>query len=735
LAFAPPSTYKNCITLRDEVYSISNPTKNLVSFPEGLKADLRQVSRNTKASKRKGVEIVESRDKLEPEKLNSLLPENKTIVTEKYNSVTDINIESDNDESSSNTDTHDNDDKRDDDSSKKKSFFATKHTSISEITDLLNVLPDNYFEGYNEWLKVGAIIFHELGNNQSSKELFLQHSRRSPRHAQTVAMNDVERVWRSYKAERNGKATKASLYAECKKVDIEMFHTIQKRYVLFDFSRINTTNLAEYFVKRYGDSFIQTKDGSIYYWNGNIWNNIVAHNTMLKMIGKNLFHDLSKLLHESYTQIDDPDTFKTIMKGLLRVQDRKFKVDVEKDILTELPISEIDFDVNSEQWDNLQFRNGVLMLDKITIHANTHEINLGKAFRKRVKEDYVSMTLPYNFAKPRIENIERVHEIFRQIQPEKDQRDFQFGWLAYCLTGQTGEQVFKVNIGYSAANGKSTEQKIHKECASIYTHKLHKTTFNENNPKQHKQLGHLITKPVRCAFIEEIDRQKMDTEAIKDSVDGYELTVEIMYGTTETKAIQMKLSICTNRDLNANVDKGFLRRGLLQYYESQFLSNPDPTVGNQFPIVKDVHNQFREDDDLKRAYLWVLLPYVVQFYAKGLHIPCFAKTQFNSIAEEYDQIKTALFDVCEIGTKHDKIFKDDLVEKLSEKLNKNMNWTQLLPEMKRMGYKYDRQARIASLCGKSSCKGVIYGLKWNADILDTYKFVSKVHNDDEIKIF
>ena len=48
-------------------------------------------------------------------------------------------------------------------------------------------------------------------------------------------------------------------------------------------------------------------------------------------------------------------------------------------------------------------------------------------------------------------------------------------------------QKGKMNIGYSASNGKSTELKIHDIVFPIYTTKLDKRTSNERFEKQHKQ--------------------------------------------------------------------------------------------------------------------------------------------------------------------------------------------------------------------------------------------------------
>jgi hypothetical protein len=74
-------------------------------------------------------------------------------------------------------------------------------------------------------------------------------------------------------------------------------------------------------------------------------------------------------------------------------------------------------------------------------------------------------------------------------------------------------------------------------------------------------------------------------------------------------------------------------------------------------------------------------------------------------------IKKAVQECCEQGDKSDKIWKNDLMDKLNAKFDTSMTWREILPEMKRLGYKYMKSQRTTSLSGTVSCRGVIVGLK------------------------
>jgi phage/plasmid-associated DNA primase len=131
--------------------------------------------------------------------------------------------------------------------------------------------------------------------------------------------------------------------------------------------------------------------------------------------------------------------------------------------------------------------------------------------------------------------------------------------------------MMKMNLGPTAANGKSTELKIHDAAFPIYTTKLDRRTVDVKFEKRHKQYLELIRKPRRLVYIEELDRVSIDADELKDFVDGNKLSVEILYGTKEVGKIQCKLVTTSNKDPNISSDEGVRRRIKCQIYSSRFL--------------------------------------------------------------------------------------------------------------------------------------------------------------------
>jgi hypothetical protein len=251
---------------------------------------------------------------------------------------------------------------------------------------------------------------------------------------------------------------------------------------------------------------------------------------------------------------------KEILKYVMKLKTMKFINEVVKQIQSILKqkIQYVEFDTSEVQYYNVHFKNG---------------------------------------------------QFFEKLQPDENQRKFTLGFLAYCLSGDTSEQIFKINIGYSASNGKSTELKIHDKVFPIYTTKLEKDTFMLGNTKRHKSISCCLKQPIRLAYIEELQQKKLDSEFLKDWVDGNKITNEVLYGYTESKKIQAKLMTCSNKDLKVDSDKGVLRRGKVQFYNSQFLDIlEDDFMNHKYKKVNNFEKIF-DEVEYKNAYFHLLLGY------------------------------------------------------------------------------------------------------------------------------
>jgi phage/plasmid-associated DNA primase len=226
-----------------------------------------------------------------------------------------------------------------------------------------------------------------------------------------------------------------------------------------------------------------------------------------------------------------------------------------------------------------------------------------------------------------------VFDFFKKIQPDEAQRRFTLSYLAYCITGNTNKQVFKMNIGHTASNGKSTEMCIHEKCFEIYTEKADSRVLQLGFDKRHKFLDSLVTKPIRLLYFEELPKgKKLDVEFVKDFVDGEKLNLEKMFGTKDDVKLQTKIMSASNHDFSCDTDAGIIRRGRIQYYNSRFVDENADEENHIYLKEEGFKNRFN-DVEYKNAYFHLLLNYVDKLY-----IPSKNKDDFKEKAEEGDDI-------------------------------------------------------------------------------------------------
>jgi len=363
--------------------------------------------------------------------------------------------------------------------------------------------------------------------------------------------------------------------------------------------------------------------------------------------------------------------------------------------------NDIEFDVGVDNYFNIHFKNGVYDLKM-------------KKFRSRIQTDYVTTFLDYNFIE--IEDIsqniqDEVYDFFKKVQPDEEQRNFTLGYLAYCITGDATKQIFKMNIGHTASNGKSTELSIHEKCFNIYTEKLDNRVLLTGFEKRHKHLINLVKQPIRLVYFEEMPKgKKLDVPFIKDFVDGKKMDCEIMFGTKEKFKIQAKIMSVSNHDFECDTDEGILRRGRVQKYTSKFVDKSE--INNHIHFYEKIEGFENRFDDIlyKNAYFHLLLKYI-----NNLTIPEKNKDEFKKTAEENDTILNDLLENFEITNNHLNTIGRNEIDKLSNHNKDKFN--EYKSKLQSKGCKWESQKKYSIkvlINGKEETKqkgGVFTGLK------------------------
>jgi hypothetical protein len=593
------------------------------------------------------------------------------------------------------------------------------------IYEIIENISNYYIEDYNSWWRIVTAMY----NSKVPKDFAKKISKKTSNYNEMSFNN----VWDN--ANKYDKLTRGTLNHYSRLSNQEKYYMIlakeKKNFIGYG----TEMDIARLLLELIGDDFRYSKEKLYYYFKGS-WlvggniDNLIKKQLydiimkFLKLVLEPIREEVSdkkKLLEdEEDKQTKDKDKIKSLkdeLKGLdeeiTNIQKIIFqlgKVAFQNNVLTQIKVilspnlDDIDFDVNEEQMFNLHFKNGV------------YELN-NKRFRLRRKDDYVSKVLDWNLL-PRNkipqEIFNDVLDFFCKVQPNALDRKFMIDWLAYCLDGKNQKQKMKMNIGYTAENGKSTEFNIHDKVFPIYTTKLDAETFNLNYSKRHKQLRQLLEEPVRLTYIEEMRDEKLDGNFLKEFIDGTKINCEILFGTKITKSIQAKLSTCGNKDFNLSSCKGIERRGLVQHYKSQF-KKKDEEVNEAKNIFKRVDNfENRFDDELyKNAYLHILLDHYNDF-----NVPDKFVNNFKNIIDDYNELETCIMFKYEItDNPNDKLYKQDLVDYVNKTLYNGksiMNSHKLIKEIKKYNIGYESRKRITG----SNKQGIFTHIKVKDDYVE-----------------
>jgi len=520
-----------------------------------------------------------------------------------------------------------------------------------EVSWILQYLPNDDFE-YDEWWKVCQSV---KNLHPKLKHLALKWSKKSSKHTD----EDFFKYWDGNGTKYNG-LNLFHLKNIFKEKNPEGFKDFQNR-------KLDMT--PEYYSSVFMEQFANNNlhladDGRLFiFLNGN-WFEDPKHGAFKAKIREVTQYDLVNTIKD--IQINDPFSLVLdhIKDQLSKLQRRGLVDDIAAFVLQTIQLNNLNlsdkvvFDVGKEQMYNLHFKNGVLELDTMT-------------WRDRSYTDYITKGNSINMWDFKLERdedlIKTVEEDFRKVQPDDSQRQFTLEWLAYCLTADTSATKMKFNVGVEASNGKTTEFLIHKKVFPKLVKNVDRKYFHEGNSKRHKTKVDLIQKPIRLAYIEEVDESQLEASELKDAVDGKAQNCEVMYGTNIEGSFSCKWNFLGQKEPNIKEDEGILRRGILQNYTSRFKNDvkEDDWVKFQFPRIKNFEDKY-DDEAYKNAYLWLLID---NYEGANFKVPKINEENFSAHIKELNEDRE-LMDSFENGTDQEFLLKKDIAILISKPIGK-----------------------------------------------------------------
>lgn len=421
----------------------------------------------------------------------------------------------------------------------------------------------------------------------------------------------------------------------------------------------------------------------VYIWNKTttLWEEMKL-NVFTTRVGK----FIADQFDSSIATLDLTNAESNSLSGILKKEKSKYsKIDYARGVATYLmdELNDIEFISNvNKRPDVVNFKNGI------------YELKTG-TFRQRIQSDWYSKCLSFDYEKPKEQIVKKIRGIIKQIcNNDKELMRFNLEWFGYCLTGETSLQKWLLVQGHTAENGKSTLFRMFENVFDIYAKCINRQFLEIGYDKKHKIISGLAY-PMRMVYMEEMSRNKLDVEFMKGIVDAGKVDNEVLFGTTELLKLQIKLCATTNKDIKFEADAGGKRRLWAEVFKNKFVDSSDFVEGTPGMYLKDpiLMTIFETNEDYKRAFTSIILPYATMYYDNGTIIaPKEVIENAKSICNMNDPTRDFIEDYFKVTHEiNDRVHKDIMIsafKNYSDMQKVTVNY--LNSELKKFGVQYDK---------------------------------------------
>jgi P4 family phage/plasmid primase-like protien len=358
-------------------------------------------------------------------------------------------------------------------------------------------------------------------------------------------------------------------------------------------------------------------NGVWYFFNGSIWKEDKESLEFRKRILK-LSNNFSRIQNFYENKSAGESSNGSIIKNIKSLVNKLHKTGFEDEIIKGAKMYYNDElfirNLNSKKH-LVPFSNGVYDL-------------LEQNFRKTSKDDYINLTLGYDY-NVNVNNPE-VHEFINKVLPNKGVRDYVLKKMSECLNGDIPNTNFLMFIG-DGANGKSQLLNLMKLAFGDLGEKVEVTllTRKRNNANEaNSEKIKLMHK--RFAFLSEPeDGEKINIGLLKELTGSEEIVARGLYQEAVSFVMEAKLFLaCNELPEIKGEDSALWRRIRVIDFPSRFVDEPKDE--NEFKIDRTLPSRMREDISWRQTFANILLDY----YSKDIKEPLEVQLKTNEYREE-----------------------------------------------------------------------------------------------------
>ena len=284
---------------------------------------------------------------------------------------------------------------------------------------------------------------------------------------------------------------------------------------------------------------------------------------------------------------------------------------------------------------------------------------LENKFRKTAKEDYVNLTVNYDY-NANVQNRE-VYDFIEKILPNQNVRDYVLKKMSECLNGDIPNTNFLMFIG-DGANGKSQLLNLMKGTMGELAEKVEVTLLtrkrnnaNESNSEKIK----LMNK--RFAFLSEPeDGEKINIGLLKELTGSEEIVARGLYQESVSFVMETKLFLaCNELPEIKGEDTALWRRVRVIDFPSRFVD--EPKENGEYKIDRTLPSRMREDITWRQTFMNILLEY----YYKDIREPVEVQCKTNEYRLNNDIVNQFIEEMCDLQ-KNNKNYREFCVDLWNE---------------------------------------------------------------------
>lgn len=568
---------------------------------------------------------------------------------------------------------------------------------LKEIHDISMILPDDYSDDFDKWLRVGWALFNTSNNDYMFYTWMLFSSRSSKFDYNDIPLYYSEKYWNGFTphlSKQRGYTAGSIVYwareywnKNSTGPDDNKFLQIKQDtlnyFIQQSCEQTTDFDLAKVLYHFCKDKFVcaEVKNSQWFEFKNHKYKRIDSGVNLSLIISTNLY----QLYHSR--MIETCKSLKNIQNDEQQWKEVKIKLKALADICTRLrdttkkekimkAAKELFYDPNfNDKIDTnsklLGCNNGVVDFEKNVFRPGDSSDYITKS----TKLDYI----PSDKIPKKIKD--EINDFMQKLFPIPELLKYMWQMLASCLVGNNKNQTFHIFTG-GGSNGKSLLMKLMKYVLGEYYGIVPISIITEKRPKiggVSPEIMNLMG--VRLAVINEPTRgDKINEGPMKALTGGDDIQGRGLFKDTVTFTPSFKLAVCTNVlfDIDAT-DDGTWRRIKVVPFVSHFTENPDSE--KEYEFEKDMELEDKMLKNWVEPFMSMLVE--IAFKTGGLvNIKCdVVDSKSNEYRNNQDHIMNFINEKI-VPAPGEKIKKGELAREFEDWFKMNYGRTRGAPKMK-----------------------------------------------------